>query len=449
MEKRTNNRRFVSGTQTGAKQKSRIVGHAASARGSPEKQPAPQNALLNIRRIRAWREIDSAITSTFDLRTVLDVLLQRIEIFLPIAAVTTAELLHPETGELELLACRGLSEKEWESLHLPFRSAAGKAAESKAPVTVLDIATDPQMHNYEIFLERGLVSYLGVPISAQDRVLGVLGLFTRQEHAFGKKEIEFLNTLAGQAAVAIHAARLYEQTISANKVRDEFLSVMSHELRTPMSVVMGYAGMIKEKLLGEINPQQEEALQKLLSRAGDHLHLINVIMQTTRIESRSVKPDCFPVNLSALLTRLRSEVDTAYDKKDVSLVWDYPLTPVTLATDGEKLAQILQSLIDNAIKFTDRGSVTISVRIAPHASELFIEIKVADTGIGIPADQLPFIFDKFFQVDSSDTRPFGGVGLGLYIVKKFTDLLGGKIEVESEPEIGTTFRVRIPCSGCQ
>jgi signal transduction histidine kinase len=441
MDKRTNIRRFGSEDQRAPKKQSRIVGPAPLARDVLERKRPEANALLNIQRIRALREIDSAITSTFDLRTVLDVLLQRIEIFLPIAAVTTAGLLH-DAGELELLACRGLSREEWTSRHQPFSAAAAKAAESKSPVTVLNVATDPRIQYSEIFLQWKLVSYLGVPITAQDRVVGALGLFTRQEHAFSKKEIEFLTTLAGQAAVAIHAARLYEQTVRANKIRDEFLSVMSHELRTPMSVVMGYAGMIKEKLLGEINPQQEEALQKLLSRAGDQLHLINAIMQTTCIEARAVAPEYRPVDFSALLAHLRSEMDATYGKKDVALRWNYPLAPVMLVTDGEKLAQILQSLVDNAVKFTERGSVTVSVRIA---SKRFLQIKVADTGIGIPADQLPFIFDKFFQVDSSDTRPFGGVGLGLYIVKNFTDLLGGKIEVESKPGKGSTFILEIPC----
>lgn len=120
-----------------------------------------------------------------------------------------------------------------------------------------------------------------------------------------------------------------------------------------------------------------------------------------------------------------------------------PLARDVVATDGEKLAQILQSLIDNALKFTERGRVTVSVRIVTRETTgaSFIEIKVTDSGIGIPADQLPFIFDKFFQVDSSDARPFGGVGLGLYIVKKFTNLLGGKVEVESEPGKGATFTV--------
>jgi signal transduction histidine kinase len=467
MEKRTNIHRFAPAAQTGARQKSRIVGHAAIARDMPGERPSEDNTLLNIRRIRALSEIESAITSTYELSTILDVLLRKIQIFLPIAAVTTAELLRRETGGFEVLACRGLRQEEWKSLHPPFLSAAEKAAESKSPVTVLDIETDPQIRSHEIFLKRGLVSYLGVPITAQGRALGVLGLFTRREHVFSNKDIEFLNALAGQAAIAVHAARLYEQTLRANRVKDEFLSVMSHELRTPLSVVMGYAGMIKEKMLGEINPQQEEALRKLLSRASEQLHLINVIMQTTRLEARAVAPEYHPVNLSALCAHLRSEMDATCDKKEVALRWNYPSAPLIAMTDEEKFTQILQNLVDNAVKFTAQGSVTVSVRLkeirnqkwgigAVEKSPLLdsrtrrpysrvIEIKVADTGIGISADHLPFVFDKFFQVDSSGTRPFGGVGLGLYIVKQFTDLLGGKLEVESKPGLGSTFIVKVPC----
>jgi signal transduction histidine kinase len=119
-------------------------------------------------------------------------------------------------------------------------------------------------------------------------------------------------------------------------------------------------------------------------------------------------------------------------------------------TDSEKLKHILQNLINNAIKFTERGSVTISARLtptglSPQASATFVEFKVADTGGGIAEEFLPVIFEKFRQVDSSETRPYGGVGMGLYIVKKFTELLGGGVEVESEPGKGSTFTVTIPC----
>ena len=127
-----------------------------------------------------------------------------------------------------------------------------------------------------------------------------------------------------------------------------------------------------------------------------------------------------------------------------------------MKTDSGKLKQLMQNLIDNAIKFTQKGSVTISVKIRHEArgnrqqeeerlTPTYVEFKVADTGGGIPKEQLPLIFDKFKQVDSSETRLYGGVGMGLYIVKKFTELLGGTVEVESEVGKGSTFTVRIPC----
>jgi signal transduction histidine kinase len=137
------------------------------------------------------------------------------------------------------------------------------------------------------------------------------------------------------------------------------------------------------------------------------------------------------------------------------LRWDYPSEPVPVVIDGGKLRQILQNLLDNAIKFTDRGTVTVSMRAvadgakkagaaAGKSGARWVEIKVADTGTGIATEQIPRIFDKFYQVDSSETRLYGGVGLGLYIVQKFTELLRGTIAVESKPEKGSTFTVRLP-----
>jgi GAF domain-containing protein len=124
------------------------------------------------------------------------------------------------------------------------------------------------------FSEYGLVSYLGVPLVVKDDVLGVLSIYTRLEHEFTKEETEFVTSLAGQAALAIHNARIYEEALKANRVKEEFLSVMSHELRTPLSVVTGYVGIIKERLLGDINAQQEEALQKVLARTEEQLAMI-------------------------------------------------------------------------------------------------------------------------------------------------------------------------------
>jgi signal transduction histidine kinase len=249
---------------------------------------------------------------------------------------------------------------------------------------------------------------------------------------------------------------LRNQTIEldrANKVKMEFLSVTSHELRTPLNVVMGYVGMIHDKILGEINPEQEQALGKVLRQSEHLLTTINGVMEVTKIEAGAVVVENQEVKPRDLLEDLRSCYDLPLDK-EVTLTWNYPPELPPIKTDSGKLRQILQNLIDNAIKFTDKGHVTVAARCviaecAGNGTEGngrngFLEFRVTDTGIGIPEELLPAIFDRFRQGDSSETRSHGGVGLGLYIVKNFTELLGGKVDVESQPGKGSTFSVLIP-----
>jgi PAS domain S-box-containing protein len=411
---------------------------------------AEEEIRRNLQRIEALRAIEQAVTSSLDLQSILQVLLQKIELFLPIAAVTTVRLLNRGTGRFEFLACRGVDEKEWNAGRKGVK--ARKIVETRAPLQVLNVVTDPLTFTQGVFLKYGLVSYLGVPLIVRDEVLGVLGLYTKQEHVFTREEIEFLTTLASQAAVAIRNAQLYEEVVKANKVKEEFLSVMSHELRTPLSVVTGYVGMVKDGLLGEINPQQQDALQKVLARADEQLGLINDIMQTTMLEVSTPAVERQPVDLGELFDDLKDAYHFSASKKNLKLVWDCPPSLPAIVTDGAKLRQILQNLIGNAIKFTDAGGVTVSARLVPSApmlpgppaGERWLELRVTDTGAGMPPDKLHLIFDKFYQLDSSETRIYGGVGLGLYIVKHFTELLGGKVAVESTPGKGSTFTVTIP-----
>ncbi|HEY3306431.1 MAG TPA: ATP-binding protein [Candidatus Binatia bacterium] len=437
-----------------------------------ERKKAMGNLQHALKRIRALHEIGMAITSTLDLRRVLDILLEKLQLSTSYAAATV-RLVNRQTGELEPVASRNINEEKWKRT---FSKAPGGLSqlvlETKKPVMIDDVGQDPRTRHQEFMREYGLVSFLGIPLMAKDEALGVLAVFTKETHRFDEEEVQFFTTLGGQAAIAIHNAQIYEEMVGANKVKEEFLSVMSHELRTPLSVVMGYAGVLKEGMLGDINPRQQEALQKILSRAADQLHMINSIMQTTQLETRAVMPEYHPINLSELLAHLRSDLDMTHSKKSVALLWDYPLEPVHIVTDSAKVKQIIQNLIGNALKFTDQGSVTVSVRLventgphplvadnqliqdsnltpsdsdlSSHALPKCLQIKVADTGIGMSAEQQWSIFDKFFQVDSSETRLYGGVGLGLYIVKTFTALLGGKVEVESQRGSGTTFTVTIP-----
>jgi signal transduction histidine kinase len=196
-------------------------------------------------------------------------------------------------------------------------------------------------------------------------------------------------------------------------------------------------------MLGEINQKQEDALDKITDRSKDLLGMIGGILQATSIEAGAVNAESHEVKLSDFLDELRLFNDIP-SNKEITLNWDYPSELPAVHTDSDKLKHALQNLVNNAIKFTEKGGVTVSVRHAPE--ENAVKFKVSDSGIGIPKEKIPMIFEMFRQVDSSETRPYGGVGMGLYIAKKVTELLGGKIEVESEPGSGSTFTVIIPVS---
>jgi signal transduction histidine kinase len=205
---------------------------------------------------------------------------------------------------------------------------------------------------------------------------------------------------------------------------------------------MGYTRVIQDRTLGEINHEQEKALAKVSNQCNDLLNMISDILQATKIEAEGVKVESCAVNLAGFLDGLRSGYEFPLNK-DVKLEWDYPLDLPVVIMDAEKLKHILQNLVNNAIKFTQKGRITVSARYLSDGR--IVELKVSDTGVGIPNELIPKIFERFQQVDSTETRDYGGVGLGLYIVKKFTDLLGGTVEVRSELDRGSTFTVVMPC----
>lgn len=391
-------------------------------------------------RLQALREIESAITSSLDLQAILNVLLEKIDLFLSYA-VTTVTLVNRRSGELEPVACRNVDETEWKAIvarRIPLDRAT---PENYTPVVVLNAQTHSRSSPSDFLTKHNLVSYLRVPLIAKNEILGFLTFFTTKEHVFSAGEVKFLTTLAGEAAIAIHNSQLYEEMRRSNKIKDEFLGVMSHELRTPINVVMGYTQLLKEGALGETSSQQAEALSTIAARSKELLNMVDGVLYATALETGSAKLEASRVNLNDLLLEIRRDHEAGAGAK-IRLVWDYPPELPDIETDGSKLKQILQNIINNAMKFTEEGVVTTSVRYLPDAQAL--EFRVADTGIGIPAAEHAKIFERFYQVDGSRTRRFEGVGLGLYIVKEFTELLGGRVGVESAPTSGSTFTVTIP-----
>jgi signal transduction histidine kinase len=191
-----------------------------------------------------------------------------------------------------------------------------------------------------------------------------------------------------------------------------------------------------------LSPIQEKALQTILRQTKDLNGLINRVLQVCTLETETPRAESHKINFWEFLYELRSMYEDPL-AKDIRLHWAFSSDLPTLYCDRGKLKHILDNLINNALKFTDVGDVTVSARYLP--DDKMMEFKIADTGIGISKEQLPAIFDRFHQVDSSGTREYGGMGLGLYIVKKYTELLGATIRIESKLGQGSTFLLQVPC----
>ena len=416
-----------------------------SIRYAIERKRVQKQTEKQMHRLAILREINLAATATLDLRATLDILVERIDLLLPYSAITV-RLLNRQSGEFEPVACRNIYIGDWraESDHGFIR----EITECKAPIISTNVQTDQRARETEFFRKHGLVSFVGVPLIAKDELVGILSFYSREEHQFTEDEVEFLTTLAGQAAMAIHNAQLYErlkeqavELETANKVKTEFLSIMSHELRTPLGIIMMYAGMVQDRMIGEINEKQERALKQVMNQSDELLTMIKNILEATKVEAKKIKADLDWMSPVSFLNDLRTVYGFSLEK-NLTLDWDYPSNLPLIQSDCEKLKQILHNLINNALKFTEKGSVTVSARY--FAEEQKIEFEVADTGAGIPHEMVPSIFEMFRQLDGSETRTYGGMGLGLYIVKKFTDVLGGDIQVQSEPGKGSTFSVKLP-----
>ena len=396
----------------------------------------------------ALYDLNRGITSTLDVESVLRILLDHIALLFASYTVTVSWI-NPQTRVLETIASREGTGSEASGRNLvATESLPLLVLQRQTLLSIADGQVDAGGADPDIFVRHGWVSYLGLPLMVKNEALGVLSFYSCERHEFTRDETTFLNALVNEAAIAIHNSQLFEQSREqaaqlekSNKIKDEFLGVMSHELRTPLNIIMNYSEALRMGTFGEIGPDQVRATDKVRQQASHLLSLINGILEITKIESGTVSIEARSVDLNGLLAELKSDYMLPTEN-DIALKWDDTGELPSIVSDRLKLKQILTNLINNAIKFTEHGSVTVSAGVSREKSS--VEIRVSDTGLGIPAELLPFVFDKFRQIDSATTRNYSGAGLGLYIVKNFVHILGGTIDVHSKVGEGTMFTVSFP-----
>jgi signal transduction histidine kinase len=257
---------------------------------------------------------------------------------------------------------------------------------------------------------------------------------------FTSRQRRIAQGIAHLASLALENARLVEELEQASRVKSEFVATMSHELRTPLGAILGYTGLLLEGDYGALTGEQQDILRRVDRKTETLLDLITATLDLSRLEAGPPVLKARPVVVPELLAEVDAETRELQEKSGLHFVWNVARDLPQLRTDPRPLKMVLKNLIGNATKFTERGGVTVGA--SPRDGG--VEIAVADTGIGIAPEALPVIFERFRQADSSHTRRFGGVGLGLYIVQRSLEMLGGSISVESEVGRGSTFRVWLP-----
>jgi PAS domain S-box-containing protein len=299
----------------------------------------------------------------------------------------------------------------------------------------------------EQYESEGIRSLLAVPMRIHGDASGTLTYYYRQPHRFSDRELRVATALANLASAAIASAELYDEqrrlraeAERANRLKDEFLATVSHELRTPLTAILGWATMLRS------DSSDEHALQRAIEtierNAKNQKQIIEDLLDVSRIITGKLRLEIRPVELASLIEAAVESLRPAADAKGVLFqkLLDTGLNPVS--GDPARLQQIVWNLLSNAIKFTPRGG-RVQIRLERIASH--VEIAVSDTGQGISAEFLPFVFDRFRQADSTTTRKHGGLGLGLAIVRHLVELHGGTAQAESAGEgQGSTFTVVLP-----
>jgi signal transduction histidine kinase len=291
---------------------------------------------------------------------------------------------------------------------------------------------------------------LAVPLLLRGEVIGVLGVKREETPDWAEEEVAAVEAVANQVALALENARLSKeqartilQLKDVDRLKSEFLTSMSHELRTPLNSIIGFADVLLQGIDGELNDMALNDIQ-LIHNSGKHLlALINDILDLSKIEAGKMELVREAVDIKDVAYAVLASSQSLVKDKPVEIITDVSDMLPPVYADKLRLNQILLNLVSNAAKFTHEGSITIKASLNPRKLDM-MTISVVDTGIGIPADKLSTIFERFRQADSSTTRKYGGTGLGLAICKQLVEMHGGTLIVRSEEGIGSEFSFSIP-----
>jgi GAF domain-containing protein len=419
-----------------------------------ELQERTRELMESVEEMKALGEVGQAVSSSLDLETVLETIVSR-AVDLSGADSGVIYEFNEEIQEFNLRASHRMEPEAVEGLRSARiklgEGATGQAAMTRQPVQIPDTfeLRERAVSRVRPLLNRlGYRSLLTVPILREQQIMGGLTVWRRQVGEFDPEVVNLLQTFATQSALAIQNARLFReiedksrQIEAANRHKSEFLANMSHELRTPLTAIIGFSEILSDKLFGELNEKQDDYIGDIVSSGRHLLSLINDILDLSKVEAGRMELDVTRFDLPTAIENALILIRERATRHGIKVEHKIDERLGEVVGDERKFKQILLNLLSNAVKFTpEGGSIGVSAALTKEA----VEVAVSDTGIGIAPENQETIFEEFRQVGTDASKKREGTGLGLTLTKKFVELHGGMIRVESEVGKGSKFTFTLP-----
>ena len=392
-------------------------------------------------RLQTLYDVTKTISSTLNLQEVLNLIAQSAAEAMQIKACTIRLL--DESGRIvDTVAAYGLSERyltkgpiDVQKSLLTHQALAGR------PTIISDTSRDDRLQYPAEARAEGINSMLYVPLFIRGRAEGVICVYSVESNHFRESDAEFLSALAGAGATAIENARTYQALEIADRAKSEFVQMVTHELRSPLSAVQSMLRILEQGYVGPVTPKQQDLIQRSERRISFLLALVKDLLDLAAGKMEQFTGEKREVVLNEIIAKVAELMQTSAEEKGLEFKVEIVEEPLVLVGIEDGLERVFMNLVSNAVKYTPAGG---SVAVRAWSENGQVNVEVADTGIGIPEEALPRIFNEFYRAKNSKAMEMEGTGLGLAIAKDVVEQHGGQISVKSAVGVGSTFYVTLP-----